>query len=152
MVFTDLDKFFMESAMDLARQSFEHKEVPVGAVIVKDNEIIGRGCNSVIESNDVTAHAEINALRSASRKISNYRLNGCSIFVTLEPCHMCAKAIIDARLSWIIFATKEPKTGSLCSIDNFLENKALNHKIKYKYGLYEEESSKLLKSFFIQKR
>ena len=82
MVFTDLDKFFMESAMDLARQSFEHKEVPVGAVIVKDNEIIGRGCNSVIESNDVTAHAEINALRSASRKIGNYRLNGCSIFVT----------------------------------------------------------------------
>ena len=106
----------------------------------------------MIESNDITAHAEINALRSASRKIGNYRLNGCSIFVTLEPCHMCAKAIIDARLSWIIFATKEPKTGSLCSIDNFLENKALNHKIKYKYGLYEEESSKLLKSFFIQKR
>ena len=152
MHFSDQDRFFMESAMELARESFFKDEVPVGAVVVKENIIIGRGRNTVIADNDVSSHAEINALRSASKELNNFRLNGCTIYVTLEPCHMCAKAIVDARLDKLVFATKEPKTGSICSIDNFLENKALNHLVEFEYGLGEEISSNLLKDFFKQKR
>ena len=152
MNFSDQDRFFMESAMELAKDSFLEDEVPVGAVVVKENRIIGRGRNTVIADNDVSSHAEINALRSASKELNNFRLNGCSIYVTLEPCHMCAKAIVDARLDKIVFATKEPKTGSICSIDNFLENKALNHLVEFKYGLSEDISANLLKNFFKQKR
>ena len=152
MVFSNQDKFFMKTALSLAKEAYTKNEVPVGAVIVKNNEIIGKGRNCVISDKDVTSHAEINAIRSASRKLENYRLNGCSIFVTLEPCHMCAKAIVDARIKFLIFATKEPKTGSICSIDNFLDKKVLNHKVNYKFGLLKEESSNLLKDFFINKR
>ena len=142
----------MNSAISLAEESFDSDEVPVGAVIVKDGNIIGKGRNSVIANNDVSSHAEINAIRSASQHMNNYRLNECSIFVTLEPCHMCAKAIVDARLKNLIFAAKEPKTGSILSIDSFLDNPALNHKVEYKFGLLEKESSDLLKNFFISKR
>ena len=142
----------MESAMELARESFLKDEVPVGAVVVKENKIIGRGRNTVIADNDVSSHAEINALRSASKELNNFRLNRCTIYVTLEPCHMCAKAIVDARLDKLVFAAKEPKTGSICSIDNFLENKALNHLVEFNYGLNEEISANLLKDFFKQKR
>ena len=152
MHFSDQDRFFMESAMELARESFFKDEVPVGAVVVKENIIIGRGRNTVIADNDVSSHAEINALRSASKELNNFRLNGCTIYVTLEPCHMCAKAIVDARLDKLVFAAKEPKTGSICSIDSFLENKALNHLVEFKYGLSEEISANLLKDFFKQKR
>ena len=152
MHFSDQDRFFMESAMELARESFLKDEVPVGAVVVKENKIIGRGRNTVIADNDVSSHAEINALRSASKELNNFRLNRCTIYVTLEPCHMCAKAIVDARLDKLVFAAKEPKTGSICSIDNFLENKALNHLVEFNYGLNEEISANLLKDFFKQKR
>ena len=152
MHFSDQDRFFMESAMELAKESFLQDEVPVGAVVVKENKIIGSGRNTVIADNDVSSHAEINALRSASKELNNFRLNGCSIYVTLEPCHMCAKAIVDARLDMLVFAVKEPKTGSICSIDNFLKNKALNHSVKYKFGLSEDISANLLKDFFKQKR
>ena len=142
----------MKTAMQLAQESYNLGEVPVGAIVVKNNEIIGRGRNTVISDNDVTAHAEINAIREASKMIGNYRLVDCNMFVTLEPCHMCAKAIVDARLAELVFAAKEPKTGSICSIDNFLENKALNHLVEFKYGLSEEISANLLKDFFKQKR
>ena len=142
----------MERAIELARESFDEGEVPVGAVIVQDEKIIGEGKNKVIYENDVTSHAEINAIRDASRSIKNYRLNECSMYVTLEPCHMCAKAAVDARMSSIIFATSEPKTGSLISIDNFFDKKELNHKPKYLHGLLKEESSKLLKDFFRLRR
>jgi len=152
VVFSDQEKLFMNSAISLAKESFDLDEVPVGAVIVKDGNIIGKGRNSVIANNDVSSHAEINAIRSASQHVNNYRLNECSIFVTLEPCHMCAKAIVDARLKSLIFAAKEPKTGSIVSIDSFLDNPALNHKVEYKFGLLEKESSDLLKDFFISKR
>ena len=152
MVFSNQDKFFMKTALSLAKVSYSKNEVPVGAVIVKNNEIIGEGRNCVISDKDVTSHAEINAIRSASRKLENYRLNGCSMFVTLEPCHMCAKAIVDARLEKLIFATVEPKTGSICSIDNFFDKKLLNHSVKYKFGLCANDSSKLLKKFFRERR
>ena len=142
----------MERAIELAKECFDEGEVPVGAVIVKDEKIIGEGKNKVIFENDVTSHAEINAIRDASKTIQNYRLNDCSMYVTLEPCHMCAKAAVDARMSSVIFATSEPKTGSIVSIDNFFDKKELNYNPKYQFGLLQEESSKLLKDFFRLRR
>ena len=142
----------MITAMQLAQESYDLGEVPVGAIVVKNNKIIGRGRNTVISDNDVTAHAEINAIRESSKMIGNYRLVDCNMFVTLEPCQMCAKVIVDARFNSIIFAAKEPKTGSIISIDNFFEKNFLNHKVNYKFGLFEEDSSKLLKDFFKQRR
>ena len=142
----------MERAIELAKECFDEGEVPVGAVIVKDEKITGEGKNKVIFENDVTSHAEINAIRDASKTIQNYRLNDCSMFITLEPCHMCAKAAVDARISSVIFATSEPKTGSIVSIDNFFDKKELNHNPKYQFGLLKEESSKLLKDFFRLRR
>ena len=151
-MFSSQDKLFMERAIELAKESFDDGEVPVGAVIVQNETIIGEGKNKVIFDNDVTSHAEINAIRAASKKIKNYRLNDCSMYVTLEPCHMCAKAAVDARMSSVIFAASEPKTGSIISIDNFFDKKELNHNPAYQHGLLKDESSKLLKDFFILRR
>ena len=151
-MFSSQDKLFMERAIELAKESFDDGEVPVGAVIVQNETIIGEGKNKVIFENDVTSHAEINAIRAASKKIKNYRLNDCSMYVTLEPCHMCAKAAVDARMSSVIFAASEPKTGSIISIDNFFDKKELNHNPAYQYGLLKDESSKLLKDFFRLRR
>ena len=151
-MFSSQDKLFMERAIELAKESFDDGEVPVGAVIVQNETIIGEGKNKVIFENDVTSHAEINAIRAASKKIKNYRLNDCSMYVTLEPCHMCAKAAVDARMSSVIFAAAEPKTGSIISIDNFFDKKELNHNPAYQHGLLKDESSKLLKDFFRLRR
>jgi len=145
-----IDYMKLEIAEDIKAKN--KNEVPVGAVIVKDGKIIGEGRNKVISKNDVTSHAEINALRNASKNTNNYRLNDCLMYVTLEPCHMCAKAALDARLSSIVFAAKEPKTGSIVSVDNFLDKKLFNHTITYRYGLMEDRSSKLLKEFFKLRR
>ena len=142
----------MRMALNEAQISFDHNEVPVGAIIVKDNEVIGSGRNQVIKHNNVASHAEINAIINASKNINNYRLNNTKMYVTLEPCHMCAKAIIDARIDEIIFAAPEPKTGSIISIDNIYERIKFNHKISYKHGLFMDESSKLLKDFFKTRR
>jgi tRNA(adenine34) deaminase len=151
-MFSDQDRSFMEMALDEAQLSFNDNEVPVGAIIVKDNQVIGYGHNQVIHTSNVTSHAEINAIIDASKNINNYRLNNAKMYVTLEPCHMCAKAIIDARIDEIIFAVPEPKTGSIISIDNIYERIKFNHKISYKHGLFMNESSKLLKDFFKTKR
>ena len=142
----------MQAAIDLAKISYENNEVPVGAIVVLENNIIGKGRNSVISDKDVSAHAEINAIRDASSNIGNYRLINCSIYVTLEPCHMCAKAISDARIDNLVFATEEPKTGSIVSIDNIYDRNILNHSVQYQFGLLKDESSKLLKNFFKDKR
>ena len=142
----------MSIAIDLAKESFDSEEVPVGAVVVKGEKILGKGRNTVISDNDVSAHAEINAIRNASATIGNYRLNDCVMYVTLEPCHMCAKAIVDARICSVIFGCPEPKTGSIISIDNFFDKKELNHNPQYQNGLFREESSKLLKDFFSLRR
>lgn len=142
----------MQAAIHLAKISYEKNEVPVGAVVVFENNIIGKGRNSMISENDVTAHAEINAIRDASRNIGNYRLINCNMYVTLEPCHMCAKAISDARIDNLVFATEEPKTGSIVSIDNIYDRNILNHSVQYQFGLLKDESSKLLKNFFKDKR
>ena len=151
-MFSSKDKLFMERAIELAKECFDDGEVPVGAVIVQNETIIGEGKNKVILENDVTSHAEINAIRAASKKIKNYRLNDCSMYVSLEPCHMCAKAAVDARMSSVIFAASEPKTGSIISIDNFFDKKELNHNPTYQHGLFKDESSKLLKDFFRLRR
>ena len=104
---------FMMHAINLAKIAFNKNEVPVGAIVVKDGEIIGKGFNQVISKNSIASHAEINAINDASETLKNYRLNNCDMYVTLEPCHMCAKAIVDARMNHVYFAAREPKTGAL---------------------------------------
>jgi tRNA(adenine34) deaminase len=148
----NLSEKWMSYAMDLATEAYKKNEVPVGAIIVKDNEIIGSGYNSVISDCSVSAHAEINAINQASRFIKNYRLKGCDIYVTLEPCHMCAKAIVDARLDSLYFGAHEPKTGAIESIDQFLNRDHLNHRVHFSGGHMQEEASDLLRKFFQSKR
>ena len=142
----------MQLAVMEAKKALALNEVPVGAIVVKDNKVIGAGFNSVIRDHSVTAHAEINAINSACKMINNYRLVNCDLYVTLEPCHMCAKAIVDARIDNVYFAAFEPKTGSIVSVDNFFDKKFLNHKVNYASGLMQDESSKLLKDFFRTRR
>jgi len=142
----------MTEAMNMAKLAFNNDEVPVGAIVVNNEKIIGRGFNQVIAKNSVSSHAEINAINEASQFIKNYRLKGCDIFVTLEPCHMCAKAIVDARIDTLYFSANEPKTGAIESIDQFLNRDDLNHQVLYSGGHMQEQSSNLLKKFFQSKR
>jgi len=151
-MFSSAESSFMSLAMDQAKAAYQNNEVPVGAIIVKDNKVIGKGRNRVIENQNVSSHAEIEAITDASKKIKNYRLNRSTMYVTLEPCHMCLKAMIDARIDEVIFATLEPKTGSIISIDNFLDRIKLNHKLYFRHGLMKEKSEKLLKDFFKDRR
>lgn len=142
----------MTEAMNMAKLAFNNDEVPVGAIVVNNEKIIGRGFNQVIAKNSVSSHAEINAINEASQFIKNYRLKGCNIFVTLEPCHMCAKAIVDARIDTLYFGANEPKTGAIKSIDQFLNRDDLNHQVLFSGGHMQEQSSNLLKKFFQSKR
>jgi tRNA(adenine34) deaminase len=143
---------FMREAINMAKLAFENDEVPVGAIIVNNGEIIGRGFNQVKEKNSISSHAEINAINQASQFLKNYRLKNCDIYVTLEPCHMCAKAIVDARLNHLYYGAKEPKTGAIESIDQFLFRDHLNHKVVFSGGHLHEQSSDLLRKFFQSKR
>ena len=142
----------MIEAMNMAKLAFDNDEVPVGAIVVNNGEIIGRGFNQVITKNSVSSHAEINAINQASRYMKNYRLNGCDIYVTLEPCHMCAKAIIDARIKSLYFGAHELKTGAIESIGQFLYKDHLNHKVLSSGGHLQEHSSDMLRKFFQSKR
>ena len=151
-MFSSSDSSFMSLAIQEAEKAYASNEVPVGAIIVQEDKIIGKGRNRVIANQNVTSHAEIEAIIDASKKVQNYRLNEAIIYVSLEPCHMCVKAIIDARIDEIVFAAPEPKTGSIISIDNFLDRIPFNHKVSYRHGLMKEESSKLLKDFFKNRR
>ena len=128
------------------------RQVPVGSIIVKNNEVISASFNQVISHNSVTSHAEINAINIASKKLNNHRLVDCDIYVTLEPCHMCAKAIVDARIDSLYFGANEPKTGAIESIDQFLNRIDLNHKVIFSGGHMQDESSNLLRKFFQSKR
>ena len=143
---------YMSLAMSMAKIAYEKDEVPVGAVVVQDGKVIGKGFNKVISKNSVSAHAEIIAINNASQTINNYRLRNCEIYVTLEPCHMCAKAIVDARLDYLYFGANEPKTGAIESIDQFLNRDDLNHKVIFSGGHMQKESSEILKKFFRSKR
>ena len=151
-MFSSSDSSFMSLAIQEAEKAFASNEVPVGAIIVQEDKIIGKGRNRVIANQNVTSHAEIEAIIDASKKVQNYRLNKSIIYVSLEPCHMCVKAIIDARIDEIVFAAPEPKTGSIISIDNLLDRISFNHKVSYRHGLMKKESSKLLKDFFKNRR
>ena len=143
---------FMSLAISEAKKALDEDEVPVGCIIVKEGKVIGSGYNQVIKNNCVADHAEIVAIKNAGRVLKNFRLKDCDVYVTLEPCHMCAKALVDARVSNLYFGALEPKTGSVISIDNFLDTEHLNHNIDYAYGYMAKECSELLTSFFKSKR
>jgi len=146
------EEFFMEKALELARFASDQDEVPVGAVIVRKNKIIGEGFNQTVSLNDPTAHAEILALRDAALSLNNYRLDSSTMFVTLEPCMMCTGALVHARISKLIFAVRDEKTGVIVSNNNALDLNFLNHQVSYSEGPLGKESSELLKEFFISKR
>ena len=142
----------MQRALELARKAEAVGEVPVGAVIVKDDEIIAEGWNKPISSNDATSHAEIMAMREAGEKLSNYRLLDTTVYVTLEPCSMCVGAMIHARVSKVIYAASEPRTGALGGAFNLLEANQHNHIFEVESGLMAEESRALLQNFFQSRR
>ena len=144
--------FFMLEALQMAFKASNCNEVPVGAIIVKEGKIIGSGYNKVIKKNSSLFHAEMIAIYQASQALNNYRLVGTQIYSTLEPCHMCAKAIVDARIDHLFFGALEPKTGAIRSIDQFLDRDDLNHKVHYSGGHLADRSSLLLKNFFQSRR
>ena len=148
----DFHLFCMKEAIRQAILGQDIAEVPIGAVVTKNSKIIGTGFNTNISTHSVAAHAEINAINAASKFIKNYRLIDCNIYVTVEPCHMCAKAIVDARINKLYFSTPEPKSGAIISVDNFLNHNFLNHKVSYEYGMLQEECSQLMKKFFSARR
>ena len=148
MIFSEETYRFMFAALQEAEKAFEEKEIPVGAVVVKDNKIIGRGYNQVEKLKDATAHAEMIALTSAANHIGNWRLSECSIYVTLEPCIMCTGAMLASRIKDLYFAAFDTKFGACGSIHNLAEHSRTNHRINVFSGIYSEESQKLLKEFF----
>ena len=146
------DNDFMQIALDLAQQAGVAGEVPVGAIVVKDGEIIGRGSNAPITTNDPTAHAEIRAMRDAAQHIGNYRLVGCTLYVTLEPCAMCSGAIQHARIAKLIYGASDPKTGACGSVINLMAEPKLNHHTEISRGVLGSECGALLSSFFSARR
>ncbi len=147
------DRIFMMRALELARKAESEGEVPVGAVLVRNDEIIGEGWNQPITRHDPTAHAEIVALRDAGQNEKNYRLPGSTLYVTLEPCPMCAGAIIHARIDRVVFAAEDPRTGAAGSVFDLLpSDERMNHFTRIDSGLLAEDSSTMLKEFFRRKR
>jgi tRNA(adenine34) deaminase len=147
-----LDLEAMREALAEARKAAQAGEVPIGAVMVCRDEIIARGQNSVIRTNDPTAHAEIVALRQAARTFGNYRLNGCTLYVTLEPCTMCAGALVHGRLDRLVYATADPKAGACGSVLSVINHPQLNHQMKVEQGVLAEASAELLRGFFRERR
>ena len=146
------DEYFMREALSLARSAECLGEVPVGALVVRDGLIVGRGFNSPIGENDPTAHAEIAALRDAARNLQNYRLPGCELFVTLEPCAMCAGAIMHARIARVVYGTRDLKTGVHGSVIDLFAVERLNHHTTVEGGVLAEECGQMLSSFFAGRR
>lgn len=146
------DEQWMAHALSLAKQAELQGEVPVGAVIVRNDTILGEGWNKPIISKDPTAHAEIQALRAACNQADNYRLPGATLYITLEPCIMCAGAIVHARIERVVFATSEPKTGAAGSCLDIFNIPQLNHHVICEQGVLAEQSSELLRNFFRSRR
>ena len=146
------DEKWMSFALEQARKAEKEGEVPVGAILVKDDLVIARAHNKPISSNDPTAHAEIQLLRTAGEALKNYRLPGTTLYVTLEPCAMCLGAIMHARIERVVFGAHDPKTGVCGSSENFMEANCFNHKIDLVSGVLENESKQLLKNFFNSRR
>jgi len=151
-MFDSSDEIWMRSAIALAKEAESKGEVPVGAILVFENRIVGLGRNQCIELRDPTAHAEIQALRSGAEFMGNYRLTGTKLYVTIEPCTMCAGALIHSRIDALIFGAREPRSGAIRSSINVLENTGLNHRLTVSEGILAMESSELLSSFFKKKR
>jgi tRNA(adenine34) deaminase len=146
------DEIYMRLAVEQAQQAAAAGEVPVGAIVVKDGVVIGRGGNSPIDTHDPTAHAEIAALRDAAKNLGNYRLVGCSLYVTLEPCAMCTGAIQHARITRLVYGANDPKTGACGSIVNLMAEPRLNHHTEVSSGILASECAALLTEFFSAKR
>ena len=147
-----MEEKFMKEALKEAKKAYDKLEVPVGCVIVKDGKIIARAHNLKETKKDTTNHAEIIAIKKASKKLESWRLKGCDLYVTLEPCSMCAGAIINSRISNVYFGAKDDKTGAVGSVFNLFEDYIFNHKVEYKGQVLEEECEKILKDFFIKLR
>jgi tRNA(Arg) A34 adenosine deaminase TadA len=146
------DRHFMQLALDQARLGAGQGEVPVGAVLVQDGEVIGAGFNCPITTHDPSAHAEMVAIRAAAARVGNYRLPGSTLYVTLEPCSMCAGLIVHARIARMVYAASEPRAGMVVSQGRFFEQGFLNHRVQVEAGLLAEESGELLREFFRARR
>lgn len=146
------DEGYMRAALELARVAESREEVPVGAVVVVDDAIVGEGYNQPIASCDPTAHAEIVAIRDAARRIGNYRLTGATLYVTIEPCQMCVGAMVHARVARLVYGTREPKAGAIESAMRAHEHPALNHRIDAVGGVLEEECRGVMQRFFEGRR
>jgi len=146
------DEHWMREALKLAQRAEDEDEVPVGAVLVLDDEIIGRGWNRSIQLHDPSAHAEVMALRDAGQSSANYRFPGATLYVTLEPCTMCAGVIVHSRIRRLVYAASDPKTGVIKSSGRLLDMDCHNHRVIYQGGTLSDESSLLLKAFFARKR
>ncbi|MCU0936837.1 MAG: tRNA adenosine(34) deaminase TadA [Gammaproteobacteria bacterium] len=142
----------MRRALELAGRAEAAGEVPVGAVLVQDGEVVGEGWNRPIGAHDPTAHAEIEALRDAARRLANYRLPGTILYVTLEPCVMCAGAILHARVARVVFGARDPKGGAAGSVFDLLGTDRLNHRVEVTAGVLAEESARRLQAFFQSRR
>jgi tRNA(adenine34) deaminase len=152
MSWSETDEKFMRAAIGEAKVAASVNEVPVGAVLVKNGEIIGAGLNRSIQDSDPTAHAEIVAIRAAALAEQNYRLNGTTLYVTLEPCAMCIGAMIQARISRLVFGAYDAKAGAAGSVIDLSDNRQLNHQIEVNGGLFEEKCAGLLQKFFEERR
>ena len=146
------DREAIDAALSEARMAAEAGEVPIGAIVVCAGNIIARAQNRVLRDVDPTAHAEIVALREAAKALGNYRLNGCTLYVTLEPCAMCAGAMIHARLDRLVFAAADPKAGAAGSVLSVLNHPQLNHQMQVEQGILVDEAAELLRSFFRERR
>jgi len=152
MAHTTDDREYLAAAIHEAETAEREGEVPVGAVVVFEGKIVGRGNNRVLRDSDPTAHAEIVALRAAARALGNYRLEGCTLYATLEPCSMCAGAILHARIARLIYAAADPKAGACGSVLSVMNHPQLNHKVEVEPGLLAEECGLMLTRFFRARR
>ncbi len=148
----DPDEYFMKQALRLAEEAYAQQEVPVGAVVVHEDRVIGKGFNQRQTLNDPTAHAEILAITAAAAALGDWRLTGCTLYVTLEPCVMCAGAIVLARLDRVVYAAADPKAGAVENLYQILSDPRLNHRPQLKTGVLADEAALLLTSFFRQQR
>ena len=146
------DAHYMQLALELAQQAAANGEVPVGAIVVKDGEIIGRGSNAPISTHDPTAHAEIIAMRQAAAHLGNYRLVDCALYVTLEPCAMCSGVVQHARLAKLVYGASDPKTGACGSVVDLMREPKLNHHTEVMGGVLAEECGAVLSNFFKARR
>lgn len=147
-----IDEQWMRRALVLARQAEAWGEVPVGAVLVRGEEVLGEGHNAMIANHDPSAHAEMQAIRAAAQLQGNYRLPGTTLYVTLEPCSMCAGAIVHARIERVVYGADDPKTGAVRSVFNILDHPQLNHRCEIRSGVLAEECADLLRAFFRSRR